>query len=119
MTLGAAESFGGFGGGYIPEKDGTVAANRSERGVVSRNADIEHLIAMSRICLNELSGFWRREGIRNLRGRAGRIVEADGPVRGAGQDIRRRRGGVREGVNRTYVCCKSVDARMSRYGGTG
>ncbi|KAL2106982.1 hypothetical protein VUR80DRAFT_5881 [Thermomyces stellatus] len=70
------EAADGLGSGDVPEEDGAVAARRGEALVVSGDGDAQHLVAVSRVSLDEAA---LRHGGGSPGGGAG-VVKADRAV---------------------------------------
>lgn len=66
--------------GNIPQKNLPVPADGGEARVIVGNGDVEDFVAVRGVALDE-AGFGRG------RVRLGRVVEVDGAVRGAGEDL--------------------------------
>ncbi len=127
MAAIAAKPPEGLRRGHVPQEDGAVPADGGERGVVGRDADVEDFVAVGGVGLDELRWARRVErGCGGGRGGAGRVVEPDGAIRGAGEDVGGGRGGVGEGVDGAWMwivvshvsqSLGNVARRCSRLGG--
>ena len=84
--------------GHVPQEDLPVAADAGEAGVVGRDGEVEHFVAVRGVGLDEAGGRGGGEsaggggstggGEGGGRGFEG-VVEPDGAVGGAGEDLGR------------------------------
>ena len=87
----------------VPEEDGLVAAGGDEAVVGLVHVEGEDFVAVRIVLVDEAGGVCGGGGRDRGRLGFGRVVEADGAVGSASEDVRVRAGGVGDGVDGASV----------------
>jgi hypothetical protein len=89
---------------HVPKEHAAITASRHKPFIIGSDREAQHFIAVSSISLNQSTLRNNAVTITGTRCAGKWVVEADGSVRGTGEDVGAWRGGVCKGMDRAFQC---------------